>query len=140
MLLEPDHGHDGVHRVQLRDLRLLAIFVLLGVLDGQPRAADVVVERLAIDAGDADESAQTDQRPVQPHAAVDVGNSLRAQPIDDQLACRAVVDGHEDEIEPGQAVDVRRGDALGHRLDARVPVVVLPRQRVDLEAADGIAG
>lgn len=62
MLLEPDYGHDGVERVQLSDLRLLAVLVGLGVLRGQPCGPDVLVESLAIRARSADDSAEVPER------------------------------------------------------------------------------
>jgi hypothetical protein len=43
VLLEPDHGQDGVESVQLGDLRLLAVLVGLGVLRRQPRGRNRLI-------------------------------------------------------------------------------------------------
>ena len=60
MLLEPDNGHRGIERIKLGDLGLLAIFVVFCVFDGQTRGVDVIVKRLAIDAGDTHKAAEAD--------------------------------------------------------------------------------
>ena len=60
MLFEADHGYRRVQCVQFSDLGLFAVFVILGVFDRQTHRADIIVKRLAIDAGDANKSAEAD--------------------------------------------------------------------------------
>ena len=60
MLLEPDHGHRRVQRIQFSDLGMFAIFVVFGVFDRQAHRVDIVVKRIPINAGDAHKSAEAD--------------------------------------------------------------------------------